>query len=205
MTKALPGPKILPLSAQIPYQTPARQWPVRRRVKHVLHTAQLRRIKDLIGNRGGEHSTTFLQPAIRAGVASLIPLRRAGRSRQEYTNPLKPRARDLLATYAWLRFYIYRRRFCAVWKVSIFFTATAIACFTRRSGVRWRRRFPQQTPSARNRGFIKLRAVFPQGIIATHFTLSRISLTVRVMLSEAEIAGALTAGVVAPQYSYSSQ
>ncbi len=205
MTKALPGPKILSLSARIQYQTPARQWPVRRRRKHVLHAAQLRRVKDLIGNRRGEHSTTLLQPAIRAGVASIIPLRRAGRSRQEYTTQLKRPTRDLLATYAWLRFYIYRRQFCAVWKVSIFFTATVIACFSRRSGVRWLQRSPQQTPSARYRGFIKLRAVFPQGLIATRFPLSRISLTVRVMLSEAEIAGALTAGVVAPQYSYSSQ
>ncbi len=91
-----------------------------------------------------------------------------------------------------------------MWKVSIFFTATASPVLARRSGVRWRRRSPQQTLQRGNRGFIKLRAVFPQGVTPRAFTLSRISLTVRVMLSERRSPGALTAGVVAPQYSYSS-
>ena len=60
--------------------------------------------------------------------------------------------------------------FGAVWKVSIFFTATAIACFSSSaqafaSGGNFLSRHLQ----CGNRGFIKLRAVFLQGLIAACF------------------------------------
>lgn len=80
--------------------------------------------------------------------------------------------------------------FCAVWKVSMFFTATAIACFSsslRRSlaaAISSADTFSAVTVVLSNFALYSRRASSPRA-----FTLSRISLTVRVMLSEAEIAG----------------
>ncbi len=70
----------------------------------------------------------------------------------------------------------------------------------RRSGVRWRRRSLSRHLQRGNRGFIKLRAVFTRASSPRVFTLSRISLTVRVSFQKRRSPGALTAGVVAPQY-----
>jgi hypothetical protein len=57
----------------------------------------------------------------------------------------------------------------------------------------------------RDVGFIKLRAVFAQRRIAIGFDVIRISATVRVMLSEAEIAGRIKSCCCGLRYSCSSR
>jgi hypothetical protein len=54
-------------------------------------------------------------------------------------------------------------------------------------------------------GFIKLRAVFAQRRVAVGFDVIRISATVLLMLSEAEIAGRVKSCVVGLRYSRSSR
>ncbi len=182
VTKALPGPNFVHFRHRFRTKRQRGNGLCAADVKHVLHTAQLRRIKDPHRQSAAvSSSTTFYSPQYAPESPALIPLRRAGRSRRGIYKPTEATGRvTCLATHAWLRFYIYRRQFCAVWKVSIFFTATAIACFS--SSLR--RSLAAAILISRhlqrgNRGFIKLRAVFTQASSPRVFTLSRISLTVR--------------------------
>ena len=128
---------------------------------------------------------------MRAGVASINTVEKSGAEPPGIYNPTEATGR----VTCWQRTpgcvsTSTGGSFCAVWKVSIFFTATAIACFSsslRRSlaaAISSADTFSAVTVVLSNFALYSRRASSPRA-----FTLSRISLTVRVMLSEAEIAG----------------
>jgi hypothetical protein len=85
VTKALPGQRFYRLSAPIRCQSQSRNRLRAPHFKDFLYTAELRRIENFIGNRrrGAEHH--FLQPAMRAGVASISTVENSGAEPPGYT------------------------------------------------------------------------------------------------------------------------
>ncbi len=140
---------------------------------------------------GGEHRTTFWHPAMRAGVASISTVEKSGAEPPGIYRPTDETGRVTCwqRTPGWVSTST-GGSVCAEWNVSIFLTAAVIACFN--SSLR---RAPAAAISSgvtrsavtsvlSNLALYSRRASSPRV-----FTLSRISLTVRVILSEAEIAG----------------